>query len=146
MLPQVNFEARAVADPELRFAQSGMAIAKIRTVCASRKKLDDGSWVDDKTCWLDVTCFKQMAEHVAESVTKGTLITVSGRLVTEEWETKDDPPQKRSKVAVLADHVGLALAFSPARVMQAERPAPAPADDPWASAPPPPVGGDEPPF
>ena len=144
MLPQIQFEGRVVADPELRFSQSGMAVAKIRTVATSRKRLDDGSWVDDRTCWLDVTCFKKQAENVAESVEKGDLIVVTGKLQTEEWEDKDTH-QKRSKITCIADSVGVALAFNAAKIMKAERQQPASdpgGEDPWAS---PPAEG-EPPF
>jgi single-strand DNA-binding protein len=143
MLPLVQFEARVVRDPELRFAQSGMAVAKIRCVSSSRKLLDDGTWVDDKTCWLDVTCFKKQAENVGESITKGDLIVVTGKLQTEEWETKDTH-EKRSKITCVADSVGLALAFNAAKSMKAERVQPADpgGEDPWAS---PPAEG-EPPF
>lgn len=148
MLPTVTMECRAAADPELKFTTSGMAIAKIRCVSASRKKVTEGGeekWVDDKTCWLDVTCFKKQAENVAESVVKGTLLVVRGRLVTEEWDDKETGA-KRSKTACLADDVAISLQFNPAKSMaqQVERQGPAsePVDDPWAA----PAPGDEPPF
>lgn len=130
-------------DPELRFSASGMAVAKIRTVASSRKRLEDGSWVDDRTCWLDVTCFKKQAENVAESVVQGDLIVVTGKLQTEEWEDKDTG-QKRSKITCIADSVGVALAFTAAKPMKAERAQPVDpgGEDPWAS---PPAEG-EPPF
>lgn len=136
MLPVVTFEGRVVADPDLRFAQSGMAVAKIRTVATSRKRQDDGTWVDDKTCWLDVTCFRKQAENVAESITRGDLIVVTGRLQTEEWEDKDTQ-QKRSKITCVADSVGVALAFNAAKTMKADRVQPADpgGEDPWATPP-----------
>lgn len=145
MLPVIQFEGRVVRDPELRFAQSGMAVAKIRTVATSRKRQDDGTWVDDKTCWLDVTCFKQQAENVAESITKGDLIVVTGKLQTEEWEDKNTG-DKRSKITCIADSVGLALAFHAAKSQKVERAQPADpgGEDPWAG--PPAEGDGQPPF
>lgn len=147
MLPTVTMECRAAADPDLRFSQTGMAVAKIRCVASSRKKVTEGGeekWVDDKTCWLDVTCFKTQAENVAESVTKGTLLVVRGRLVTEQWDDKETGA-KRSKITCLADDVAISLQFNPAKSMteRVERTgASAPAEDPWASS----ASGEEPPF
>lgn len=146
-LPTITMECRAVDDAELRFTPSGMAVAKIRCVASSRKKVNEGGeekWVDDKTCWLDVTAFKQQAENVAESVTKGTQLIVRGRLVTESWDDKETGA-KRSKVTCLADDIGVAVRFDPVKVMKAERaagPAAEPTDDPWAA----PSGAEEPPF
>lgn len=147
MLPTIALEAVAVADAELRFAASGMAVAKLRVVASNRKKNEaTGQWEDDKQCWLDVTCFRQQAEHVAESVTKGTRVLITGRLVTEEWDDKTTG-EKRSKIACLADTVALALTFNAANPVKAERSQAPAADDPWSTAPPPaPVGGDEAPF
>lgn len=145
-LPSVTMECKAAADPELRFTSSGMAVAKIRTVSASRHKVTENGaekWVDKDTCWLDVTCFRRMAENVAESVTKGTLLVVVGKIKTEEWEDKESGA-KRSKITCVADYIGPALTFSPAKVIEAQRssaPASEPTDDPWAGP-----SNDEPPF
>jgi single-strand DNA-binding protein len=113
MLPLVTLEGRAVDDPELRFGPSGIAIAKVRVVASNRKKNDAGEWVDDKQLWIDTTCFRQLAENVAESVAKGDLITVVGRLQTESWENKEG--EKRSRISVLADSVAVNLQFRTVR-------------------------------
>jgi single-strand DNA-binding protein len=113
MLPNITGEFRVVAgDPELRFAPSGVAVCTMRVVANSRKKQGD-EWVDDKVCWLKVTCFKRLAENVAESIKDKNLITVSGRLQTEEWEDKEGA--KRQSYVIVADNVGLALNLSPAK-------------------------------
>jgi single-strand DNA-binding protein len=96
-------------EPELRFAPSGTAVTKLRLVASSRKKDENGEWVDDKTLWMGVTVFKQLAEHVAESVAKGDLVVVTGRLQTDEWTT--DAGEKRSAVAMIADTVSVSLQF-----------------------------------
>ena len=133
MLPAVSFEGRVVADPELRFSPSGVAVCKIRTVSSSRKRQDDGSWVDDKTCWLDVTCFKQTAEHVAESLQKGDLVTVTGRVQTDEWTSPDG--EKRSKIVCVADSVAASLTFRsvPHGAGRVERSSEAATADPWVA-------------
>lgn len=141
MLPLITIEGRCVEDPELRFAPSGIALAKMRVVASSRKKNEAGEWVDDKTLWIDVTCFRQLAENVAESLTKGDLVTVVGRLQTEEWTNKEG--EKRSKISVTADSVAAALQFRTIKHSEGRsaRSSGTPADDPWASQP-----RDEPPF
>lgn len=141
MLPTITGEFRAVADPSLRFTPAGMAVADVRVAANSRKKDDSGEWVDDKVVWLTVTAFKKMAENMAESVVKGSLISVTGRLQTEDWETKEG--EKRQTYRVLADTVAMSLAFDAAIVQKAERKAAEPrGEDPWAAPP----SSDEPPF
>lgn len=143
MLPQVQAEVRAVTDTELRFSPSGVAVASFRAVANSRKKQDDGTWVDDKSCWLKVTAFKKLAENIAESVLKGQLVTVTGKLQTEEWEDKDG--QKRSTTVLIADTIGLSLAFAPAQSLSvgtSSTPSAAPSAAPDST----PAQPDEPPF
>lgn len=140
MLPLVTLEGRVVADPELRYAATGTAVARMRMVCSSRKKDEDGKWVDDKTLWMQVTAFKQLAENVVESVQKGDLVTVVGRIETNEWTT--DAGEKRSNVVCLADSVSVSLQFRTVTHSGAERASAPASDDPWASTP----GADEPPF
>lgn len=120
MLPKVTGEFRVVSDPSLRFTPSGMAVAEFRVV-ADKKKKDDstGEWVDDKVCWLTVTVFKKQAENVAESVVKGTLVTVTGNLQTESYETKEG--EKRQAYKVIADNVGIALTWEPAKTVAVAR-------------------------
>lgn len=148
MLPQVTVEGRMVADPELRYSPSGVAVAKFRVVASSRKKVtEDGEekWVDDKTLWLQCTAFKRLAENIVESAQKGDLVVVTGRLQTDEWTTESN--EKRSQIVCLADTVSLSLAFRtiPVGTGKAERSSAAPAEDPWAS-PAPGASSDEPPF
>lgn len=135
-LPSVTMEARVVADPELRFAPSGTAVLKIRCVASSRKKNEAGEWVDDKTCWLNVTAFNKLAENSAESVTKGALITVTGRLQTDEW-TDRETGEKKSSTSVLADAIGVSLAVrTVSATSQVQRSSAPASEDPWASGPP----------
>lgn len=142
MLPLISMECRAIADAELRFAPSGIAVAKVRTACNSRKyDKEQDKWIDDKVCFIDVTCFKKLAENVAESVLKSDLITVTGRLQTEEWVDKTSG-EKKSKMVCIADTVSVSLAFRTVAHNAAERVAAgAPADDPWAGP-----ASDDPPF
>lgn len=153
-LPTIQGEFRLTADPELRFAPSGMAVGNVRLVANSRK-LENNEWVDDKVLFLDGVLFKQYAENAVESLEKGMLVIVTGRLQTEQWE-KDG--EKRSKVSLLIDHIAPSIQYATAKVTKTERKQgggqqsssgggqqsrPAPADDPWAT---PAAQSDEPPF
>lgn len=152
MLPRVHGEFRAAADPELRFTPSGMALCKVRAVASSRKEVN-GEWVDDKTCWVNLTTFKSQAENVAESVTQGMLLVVDGRIQTDDWEDKEG--NKRTSVEIVCDSIGPALSWATAKVTKASRSGGGGQqqsssqwgnqsdNDPWAT----PAGqSDEPPF
>lgn len=155
-LPPIFGTARLLDDPELRFTASGMAVTRVRLAFNSRKKDDSGTWVDADSLFVDGTVFKQEAENVAESLTKGMEVVVYGRLKTERYETRDG--EKRSATKLLIDGIGPSLKFATARVSKMARSngggdsRSAVTDDPWATPAPAGVGGgrgnfdDEPPF
>lgn len=143
MLPQISMEGRVVNDPELRFAPSGTAVGSFRIAANDRKfNRDTNEWTDGDPLFLSVTCFKQLAENCAESLRKGDLVVVNGKLQMREWET--DGGEKRSRVEILADSVAASIRFRTVRhgEGQTERSKEPPAEDPWASPP----ASDEPPF
>lgn len=153
MLPTITGEFRTAADAELRFAPSGVAVGTIRAVASSRKKGEDGKWYDDKSAWVTITVFNQLAENCAETIKKGDLITVTGKLQVEDWEDKEGA--KRTSVKIMADHIGPSLAFATARVSKTERAAggeqPSSGQqqshgDPWAAPATTPNATEEPPF
>ena len=111
MLPRVTVECRLAADPELRFSQSGTAVARMRVVASDRRKNEQtGEWEDADTLWLDVTAFNKLAENLVESVQKGDLLIVHGKLKTDEWQDRESG-QQRSKITMIADSVGASLQF-----------------------------------
>lgn len=145
-LPYVTMEGTVVADPELRFSPSGVAVGSFRLVANGRKlDKDKNEWVDDKVLWMRVVCFRQLAENAVESLRKGDLAVVTGKINTDEWEDKDGV--KRSAVQLVADSVAASLQFRPIphSAGRAERSSVTepPASDPWTTG-----GGqaDEPPF
>lgn len=150
MIPEISGEFRLVDDPELVFTPSGVAVAKGRIVANSRKFDEETKeWKDDKVCWLRFVAFKKVAENIAESLTKGSLALISGRLQTEEWEVKEgeNAGQKRSAYTIIVNTAGPSLAFKPARILDNPERSSAPAsgppsDDPWQSPP----SDDQPPF
>lgn len=146
-LPVVSGEFRVAMEPELRFAPSGVAVCKIRAVASSRKQVD-GEWVDDRTCWVNLTGFKKIGENMVESFEKGDLVVVTGKMQTEDWE--DSNGNKRTSVGIIVDVIGPAVTFYPARPVGRQERAtasagakqgggsqPPPGNDPWASEEPP---------
>lgn len=151
-----------VDDPELRFTPSGAAVAKFR-VASTPRYLDKNTneWKDGESLFLQCQIWRQAAENVAESLTKGMRVIVSGRLKQRSYETKEG--EKRTVFEVEVDEVGPSLRNATAKVTRTNRAAGANAggftpsndftEDPWASAPTAQVSGgwgastpDEPPF
>ena len=151
-----------VDDPELRFTPSGAAVAKFR-VASTPRYLDKttNEWKDGESLFLQCQIWRQAAENVAESLTKGMRVILSGRLKQRSYETKEG--EKRTVFEVEVDEVGPSLRNATAKVTRTQRAAgsggaAAPAavtfnDDPWAAATTSPAGGgwgtsttDEPPF
>jgi single-strand DNA-binding protein len=134
-LPTMTGVGRATADPELRFAPSGTPVAKVNLAFNSRKKDQQGNWVDDQVFFVNGTAFNRMAENLVETVVKGTEVIVTGRLQTRQWEDKEG--NKRSTTELVIDSIGPNLSFATAKVTKASREnggQRAAADDPWASA------------
>lgn len=110
-LPRIALEGRVASEPELRFGQTGTAICRLRMVAQDRRmNQQTKEWEDGDVLWMDVTCFKQLAENVVESITKGDQVVVTGRIRTEEWDDRETG-QKRSKVSMVADTVSASLQF-----------------------------------
>jgi len=154
-------------DPELRFTPSGAAVANF-TVASTPRTFDKNSneWKDGEALFLRCSVWRQAAENVAESLTKGSAVIVQGRLKQRSYETKEG--EKRTVYELDVDEVGPSLRWATAKVTKASRgggggggygggssgnassgggrPA---SDDPWATSAPAPSGGgwsDEPPF
>lgn len=145
-LPTISGEFRVAADPELRYAASGVAVCKIRAVASHRKKNDDDTWVDSNTLWTSLTIFKDAAEHAAESFEKGDLVVVTGRIELQEWE-KDGVKNRAANV--LVDSIGHSTRWATSKATKVERSGGGDGqrkkqtdNDPWAA----PDQSDEPPF
>ncbi|WP_026421758.1 single-stranded DNA-binding protein [Actinokineospora inagensis] len=161
------------ADPELRFTPSGAAVASF-TVASTPRTFDrqSGEWKDGEALFLRCNIWRQAAENVAESLTRGSRVLVTGRLKQRSFETREG--EKRTVMELEVDEVGPSLRYATAKVNKVSRgtggegggfgggggsrggsggggyngPS-APPDDPWGSAPPAGGGGgfnDEPPF
>jgi single-strand DNA-binding protein len=161
------------ADPELRFTPSGAAVANF-TIASTPRTFDKNSneWKDGEALFLRCSCWRQMAENVAESLQKGMGVVAQGRLKQRSYETKEG--EKRTVVELEVDEIGPSLRWATAKVTKASRGGSggsggfggggggggyngggsgggrqAPADDPWSTPAPASASGgwsDEPPF
>lgn len=114
----VTITGNASRDAELRFTPSGQAVATFGVAVNRRWKDGQDVW-QEAVSFFDVTCWQQLAENVSESVQKGTRVVITGRLDQRSFETKDG--EKRSKVEIVADEVGVSLRYATASVVKNER-------------------------
>jgi single-strand DNA-binding protein len=107
-------------DPELRFTTGGIAVASFSVAWNDRKKnAQTGNWEDGETSWFRCTCWRDMAENVAATLTKGTRVVVTGAVKTREWEDRDG--NKRLSVEIDVDEVAPSLRWAQAHVEKTER-------------------------
>ncbi|MFF9324016.1 single-stranded DNA-binding protein [Streptomyces sp. NPDC014776] len=127
-----------VDDPELRFTPAGAAVAKFRV--ASTPRIFDrqtNEWKDGESLFLTCSVWRQAAENVAESLARGARVIVQGRLKQRSYEDREGV--KRTVFELDVDEVGPSLARATAKVTKNpaggnQRPASAPADDPWTNS------------
>src|SRR6266702_3269955 len=107
-------------DPELRFTPSGAAVAGF-TVASTPRTFDKDSnqWKDGDPLFLRCSVWRQYAENVAESLTKGMQVIVQGRLKQRSYETREG--EKRTVVELDVDEIGPCLKFATANVTKASR-------------------------
>jgi len=108
------------ADPELRFTPSGAAVANF-TVASTPRQFDRQSneWKDGDTLFMRCSIWREAAENVAESLTKGTRVIVQGRLVQRSYETREG--EKRTVVELQVDEIGASLRYATAKVTRSQR-------------------------
>ena len=145
----ITLVGNLTADPELRFTQSGVPVADF-TVASTPRIFDraSGEWKDGDALFLRCTLWRQPAENVAETLTKGSRVIVTGRLKQRSYETCEG--EKRTVVEVDVEEIGPSLRYATARVTRAGKTTtttPAPTSggehgggDPWTAAA---AGGDD---
>jgi len=153
-------------DPELKFTPSGAAVANF-TVASTPRTFDrqTNEWKGGATLFLRCNVWRQAAENVAESLTRGARVVVTGRLKQRSFETREG--EKRTVIELEVDEIGPSLRYATAKVNKVSRgsgggdfggggygssggrSSGGGSDDPWGSAAPAPTGAgslDEPPF
>ena len=142
----ITIVGNLTADPELRFTPSGAAVASF-TVASTPRTFDrqTSEWKDGDTLFLRCSVWREAAENVAESLTKGTRVIVRGRLVQRSFETREG--EKRTVVEMQMDEIGPSLRSATAKVARksaagayngnrgtvSQAPSGGAADDPWAT-------------
>jgi single-strand DNA-binding protein len=108
------------ADPELRFTPSGAAVANF-TVASTPRNFDrqSGEWKDGEALFMRCNVWRQAAENVAETLTRGMRVMVSGRLKQRSYETREG--EKRTVVELEVDEVGPSLKYATAKVNRISR-------------------------
>ena len=116
----ITIAGNLVDDPELRFTPAGQPVAKFR-IASTPRYLDKNTneWKDGDSLFLTCNVWRQAAENVAESLTRGMRVIVSGRLRQRSYETKEG--EKRTVYEVEVDDVGPSLRNASAKVNKMAR-------------------------
>ncbi|MDT5025051.1 MAG: single-strand DNA-binding protein [Micromonosporaceae bacterium] len=131
---QLTFEGNLGADPELRISPSGIPVAKMSVVHNTRRRNQSGEWVDGTPLWIQVTCWRDLAERVAK-LHRGDAIIVDARDDLSAWAflTREDEPRPAARLQVTANNVAVSMRFADAQALRKPRQGqPAEADDVWA--------------
>jgi single-strand DNA-binding protein len=139
------------ADPELRYTQGGLAVANF-TIASTPRTFDRqaNDWKDGEALFLRASVWRDFAEHVAGSLTKGSRVIATGRLKQRSYETKEG--EKRTAIELEIDEIGPSLRYATAQITRAAsgaggggggggRGVSSGADEPWAPSAPAAAGG-----
>lgn len=129
-MADITFTGHLGRDPELRFTQGGKAVANF-SVAEGHRRRNGQEWEDDGTTWWRVTAWERQAEMLAENLTKGARVVVTGQVRSREFEHEG---QTKTSYDVTARHVGIIPKAD-------QQPRQAPQADAWGAP-----ANDEPPF
>lgn len=134
----VTVVGNLTADPELRYTQSGVAVANF-TIASTPRNFDRASneWKDGEALFLRASCWREFAEHVAGSLTKGMRVVAQGRLKQRTYQDRDG--NNRTAIELEVDEIGPSLRYAVAQVSRASgggggRSQGAVAEEPWAAS------------
>lgn len=115
----VTVVGNLTSDPELRYTQSGLAVANF-TIASTPRSLDRASneWKDGEALFLRASVWREFAEHVAASLTKGSRVMAQGRLKQRSYETKEG--EKRTSMELEIDEIGPSLRYATAQITRAQ--------------------------
>ncbi len=118
MSNNVTIIGNLTADPELRFTASGVAMVNLSVADSRRYQDRNGEW-QEETSFFRGTCWRDLAENVAESLTKGARVIISGRMKQRTWETNEG--EKRNVVEIDIQEIGPSLRWATASVTKTPR-------------------------
>jgi len=116
----VTLVGNLTGDPELRFTPSGSAVANF-TIASTPRTFDRQSneFKDGETLFMRCSIWREAAENVAESLTKGTRVVVTGRMKSRSYTTKEG--DNRTVIELEADEIGPSLRYATAKVNRTQR-------------------------
>lgn len=114
----VTLVGNLTREPELRYTPSGAAVAKFG-IAVNRSYTNRNGERVEQTDFFNVNCWRQLAENVAESLSTGTRVVLTGRIQSRSWETEDG--QRRTVVEIEADEIGPSLRFATAEIKKVTR-------------------------
>jgi len=118
-------------DPELRYTQGGVAVASVRVGSTPRTfNRSTNEWVDGETVWVRCTAWREVAENVAQSLTKGTRVVVTGRLKPPS-AYQSAQGEARASLELEIDEIGPSLRYATASVTRRAREGSAQVESPW---------------
>lgn len=126
---QITIVGNVGQAPELRYTPTGTAAASFSVAVPQRKRDAQGNWTDAGTTWYRVNVWRDLAEHAAASLEKGTRVIVVGNIASRDWESGG---KSGTAWEVTADAIGPDLTFATADVKRTARDTVPPPDDPWA--------------
>jgi single-strand DNA-binding protein len=115
----VTLVGNLTREPELRFAASGTAWASCGLAVNHRRRRDDGTWEELPPHFFDLVCFGEVAENLADSLSKGDRVIACGRLEEDKWA--DRTGAERTTQRLVADELGASLRFAAVDVRESER-------------------------
>lgn len=136
MTATITVHGGLTAAPELRYSQSGIAVAS-GTVASTDRYLDKQTqeWKDGKKLFLRWSAFKDLAEHIAaSSLDKGSQVTVTGKLHTREYTDRDGNPRSSTELEVTDFAVSLKKATAQVtRATSGQRETTPVSEEPWST-------------
>lgn len=117
-------------DPELRFTPNGSPVVKFSVGVTEKYRDNNNKWQERETSWFTVTAWRDLAENVSESLTRGSRVTVIGSHRSRKWEDREG--NKRVSWEVQAEEIAASLKYASVKIHKAAR-GPV-SEDPWADA------------
>ncbi|RLK52165.1 single-stranded DNA-binding protein [Microbacterium telephonicum] len=106
------------ADPELRYTQNGLPVANF-TIASTPRTFDRqaNEWKDGEALFLRASVWREFAEHVAGSLTKGSRVIATGRLKQRSYQDREG--NNRTSIELEVDEIGPSLRYATAQVTRA---------------------------
>jgi single-strand DNA-binding protein len=118
--PPITLIGNLTGDPELRFTPSGAAVANF-TIASTPRTLDRQSneWKDGETLFISCSVWRQVAENVAESLTRGSRVVVHGRLKARSYDDRDG--NKRTVFECDVEEIGASMRYATLKISKTSR-------------------------